>query len=198
MLMSPSIEKLAAALSKMQSEMVGAAKSASNPFFKSSYADLESCWEAIRKPLTLNQLAVSQGTMIKEDKTFVWTLLMHASGQYISSETQVYVQKMDMQSLGSAITYARRYALAAIVGLYQSDDDGNMAVNPVSSQQKTNERKISDKQVKLLMAKAIAMKWRDEDFKLILKKDFGVAKPEDLPASQMNKALDIFSVSPFE
>lgn len=126
---SESIVELAKALCKVQAVIENAKKDAANPFFKSHYADLSSVWEVARKPLTDNGLSVSQlpggcdGNKIK-----VRTILMHTSGEWLCSEFEMPFLKLDPQSVGSAITYARRYALAAIIGIVaDEDDDGNKA-----------------------------------------------------------------------
>lgn len=126
---SEDISKLATALSKAQSMIVGAIKGAENPFFKSKYADLHSCWEAIREPLSENGLSVTQLVGKYKDKCLhVETILMHSSGQWISGESSLPVSKADAHGAGSAITYARRYGLAGIIGLVQIDDDGNDSI----------------------------------------------------------------------
>lgn len=126
---SPEIGLLAEALAKAQGKMMGAVKDASNPFFKSRYADLASVWEAVRKPLSDNGLSVIQTTA---DSGFfptvkIITTLAHSSGQWIRGEMLVNPGKNDAQSMGSAITYGRRYALQAIAGVAPEDDDGNLA-----------------------------------------------------------------------
>lgn len=126
---SENIDKLATALSKAQGEIEGAKKGAENPFYKSQYADLHSCWEAIREPLGKNGLSVTQLVGRYEDKCIrVETILMHTSGQWISGESSIPLSKQDAHGAGSAITYARRYSLAGIVGLVQVDDDGNASL----------------------------------------------------------------------
>lgn len=127
---SESIAELAKALCKVQAVIENAKKDSSNPFFKSHYADLASVWEVARKPLTDNGLSVSQlpggcdGTKVK-----VQTILMHTSGEWLCSEFEMPYIKQDPQAVGSAITYARRYALAAIVGIVADpDDDAESAV----------------------------------------------------------------------
>lgn len=128
---SESIDALVSALSKAQSEIRGAVKDQSNTYFKSSYADLASIWDACREPLTRNGLAVTQLLSDGDSgRVCVTTMLMHSSGQFVSSELNVKPVKPDPQSMGSAITYARRYSLAAIVGIPQVDDDGNAASRP--------------------------------------------------------------------
>lgn len=125
---SEQINELAKALSQAQSEMRGAVKDAQNPFFKSRYSDLESCWDAAREPLTKNGLSVSQTMGFKAEcgPTLITTLL-HTSGQWIEGEQPVFPKSQAPQEMGSAITYSRRYGFAAIVGLYQTDDDAETA-----------------------------------------------------------------------
>ena len=132
---SEQINELAAALSKAQASITGALKDSANPFFKSKYADLASCWDACRKQLTDNNLSVIQTTDIVLDTVVVRTTLAHSSGQWISGILPVRAKDESPQAQGSGITYARRYALAAIVGLAQIDDDaeaaqGRTGINP--------------------------------------------------------------------
>ena len=132
---SESIAKLATALSIVQGKLTHAKKDSANPFFKSKYADLESVWDACRDLLASNGLAVSQfpGSYCEIDKSMaLTTIITHESGEYISETMSVPVSKVDPQGAGSAITYMRRYALAAVVGVVQADDDGNAASNPVN------------------------------------------------------------------
>jgi len=125
---SESIAELAAALAAAQAAMDTAKKDSSNPFFKSTYADLASVWDACRRPLTDNGLAVIQTTGNHEDKIIIETMLTHKSGQWVSSTLELTPKQNDPQSVGSAITYGRRYSLAAMVGVApDEDDDGNAA-----------------------------------------------------------------------
>lgn len=126
---SESIAKLATALAVVQGKLKHAKKDSANPFFKSNYADLESVWEACRSLLAENGLAVMQFPGQYEEGTMsLTTILSHSSGEWISQEMSLPVSKPDAQGSGSALTYMRRYALAAVVGVYQADDDGNAAV----------------------------------------------------------------------
>jgi len=125
--MTDSITELAKALSLAQAAMGPAIKDKQNPFFKSSYADLASVWEACREPLTKNGLSVTQLVNSEGATIKLTTMLIHASGEYISSELCMKAEKETPQGLGSAITYARRYALAAIVGISSDDDDAEAA-----------------------------------------------------------------------
>lgn len=125
---SDQINELATALAKAQSQMHGAKKDSVNPFFKSNYADLTSCWEACRDPLTKNGLSVIQSTRMTESGNAVLvTMLCHSSGQWISGEFPVRPDKEGLQALGAALSYARRYALSSIIGLVQEDDDAESA-----------------------------------------------------------------------
>ena len=133
---SESIANLAKSLSIVQGKLTYAVKDSANPFFKSKYADLESVWDACRDLLASNGLAVAQfpGTYSDLDKSMsLTTILTHSSGEWISQEMSVPVSKVDPQGAGSALTYMRRYALAAVVGVVQADDDGNAASKNVTS-----------------------------------------------------------------
>ena len=126
---SETIGALAAALSKAQADITGALKDSSNPFFKSKYADLASCWDACRKQLAANNLCVIQTTDLDDltNQTVLKTILAHSSGEWVKSITPILTKDNSPQAQGSGITYARRYALAAIVGLAQVDDDAEAA-----------------------------------------------------------------------
>jgi hypothetical protein len=131
--MSDNIEELAKALAVVQAELKHPKKDKDNPFFKSKYADLTQICEALQPLLSSNGLSYSQPCRVTNagDNTLV-TVLMHISGQYIAGElalsTKVVVKgevvdHNTAQSMGSAITYARRYCLASIVGVAPEDDD---------------------------------------------------------------------------
>ena len=122
---SEQINELAAALAKAQGAITGAVKDATNPFFKSSYADLASVWEACRRPLSTNNLAVVQLPSTVAACVTVTTMLIHASGQWISGSLSATAKNAEPQSIGSAITYLKRYALQSIVGVASEDDDAN-------------------------------------------------------------------------
>lgn len=126
---SEQLNELFSALSKAQDEMKVAAKDSSNPFFKSKYANLQAIIEAARPALCKNGLAVTQQIISHEQGDYLVTILGHSSGQWISSKMRIAPLKSDVQSLGSYITYLRRYSYATLVGVYDgNDDDGNDAV----------------------------------------------------------------------
>lgn len=126
--MSTSIAALAKALAAAQSVMAGAPKIKINPHFKSKYADMEAVVDAIKKPLASNGISYTQ--LIEPgdgNELRVRTVLMHESGEWISGVICMPVAKDNAQAMGSALTYARRYSLMAIVGIASEDDDGYAA-----------------------------------------------------------------------
>jgi hypothetical protein len=148
-LQSEAINEIAAALASAQGEMVNATKTSDNPYFRSRYADLAAVWDAIRAPLSKHGLSVTQTfrrvaesaeyTVTRTAKTGeTWeskvqhladlvTTLHHASGQWIGSEVPIICEWGNPQTLGSTITYLRRYSLQAACGIAPEDDDGNAA-----------------------------------------------------------------------
>lgn len=126
---SQSIANIAKALAAAQGEMTGAAKSSTNPHFKNTYADLAAVWDAWRVAGPKHGLAVTQLTASGERGVTVRSILMHSSGEWIAGVLTMPLSKGDAQSVGSALTYARRYALSALVGIAPEDDDGNAAAN---------------------------------------------------------------------
>jgi hypothetical protein len=131
---SASVKELATALAIVQGQLTFAKKDSKNPFFKSNYADLESVWDACRNLLSTNGLAIMQfpGDYVDGNMTLT-TVMTHSSGEWVAQNMSLPVSKPDAQGAGSAITYMRRYALAAIVGVVQADDDGNSASNKATS-----------------------------------------------------------------
>jgi hypothetical protein len=125
--MSTEIGELASALAIAQGKITGALKDSANPFFKSKYADLASVWDACRGPLSENGIAVIQTTEIDEQGVTIVTTLAHKSGQWVRGKLRMIPKDASPQGFGSAITYGRRYGLAAVVGVAQVDDDGNAA-----------------------------------------------------------------------
>ncbi|YP_010660209.1 recombinase [Pseudoalteromonas phage HS1] len=136
---SESIKHIAAALNKAQAEMSGAKKGANNPFFKSKYADMNSVVDAVRIPFCNNGLSYSQFPTMQDNKVGVETILMHESGEWISDILVLPMVKQDPQAAGSAITYAKRYALQSIAGIPSEDDDGNAASSQKAPARQSNQ-----------------------------------------------------------
>ena len=125
---SETITKIAPALAKAQSEMSNAKKDAINPFFKKNYADLNAIREAVIPSLNNNGISALQPTCVIDGVDFVETVLLHTSGEYISSLTRIVCDKPnDAQRHGSGLSYARRYALQSICNIGAEDDDANSA-----------------------------------------------------------------------
>ena len=125
------MNKIAAALVKAQREFGPALKSSSNPHFRSRYADLSACVEAVIDGLNNNGIFLTQPIHLCEDGVVVETIFLHESGEQLSAgKMHVPATKQDAQGYGSALTYARRYSLMAACGIAPEDDDGNAASKP--------------------------------------------------------------------
>lgn len=133
---SETIGKLSEALAKAQGEMKPASFDAQNPHFRSKYATLASIMDACRGALSQNQIAVVQGTSVIEDRVIVTTMLIHASGEFVSDQLSMNIQKDSPQAIGSAITYARRYSLASLAGVVSDEDDDAEAAMPKETAQR--------------------------------------------------------------
>lgn len=129
---SDRIEKIAEALAKAQVGIKGAVKDSQNPHFRSQYADLASVWDSCHEHLNANGIAIVQQTETIDGRMALVTRLVHTSGQWFRSEWPIKPQQDTPQGVGSAVTYARRYSLAAIAGVAPrgDDDDGNAASAP--------------------------------------------------------------------
>lgn len=126
---SESIGAFAAALAKAQSAMGAAKKDSTNPHFKSSYADLASVMDACRPHLNANGIAVTQIPSSGNDSVTISTMLVHASGEWMAGELTLPVLQRTAQAFGSAMTYARRYALSAMAGVAAGEDDDGTAAS---------------------------------------------------------------------
>lgn len=193
--------------------MIAAKKDSTNPHYKSRYADLASIWEACCAPLADNQLAVVQNIIsekidgnLDECEMFLETKLIHSSGQWFSSKMKLILGfKKDMQALGSALTYARRYSLAALVGVVQDDDDGNSCSkiesvdNKKLSQKKENTQQLSDKKENIsdviLHLKRITDGYKNRKRTDWIKKTFGIKEPSQLDKMEQNKKDDFLSLN---
>ena len=133
---SDTITKIASALVKAQEAMGNAKKDSKNPFYKSTYADLNSVREACIPILNENKISVIQPMVSIGGKNYIQTILLHESGEFISGITEiVYSKQNDAQAQGSGITYARRYGLQSIVNIGAEDDDGNSASSTETKQE---------------------------------------------------------------
>lgn len=140
---SETLGALGKALAKAQGTIKPAAKGAENPFFKSSYADLPAIVRACRDELSKNDISFSQATSYEGEIVVLETILIHSSGEWISGTYPVKPVKADPQGMGSAMTYARRYALAAMVGVVAEDEDDDANAASGHSKALTREEKGS-------------------------------------------------------
>jgi hypothetical protein len=123
----------AEAFCKLQAAIRPAIKDATNPAFRSKYADLSAVWEAVRAPLADNGFSVIQSTDFDEKDLWLKTTVLHVSGDKIEGRYPLRPTKQDPQGFGSAMTYAKRYSLAAMLGVVaDEDDDGNAASQSVT------------------------------------------------------------------
>lgn len=127
---SNEINEIAGAMIALQAQVEDAGKNKTNPAFKSKYADLSAILEAVRPALKAAKLAVIQSPSAEGNVVSVTTRVIHASGQWIEGTISMTATRTDPQGIGSAITYGRRYSLAAMMGITQDDDDGNAASQP--------------------------------------------------------------------
>lgn len=197
---SNTIKELATALVKVQSQIHPASKNATNPHFKSKFADLNSIWDSCRDVLTQNGLAVIQGNSVGLDNTvIVETVLVHVSGEWIQSELCLPLAKQDPQGVGSAITYGRRYGLAAIVGIVaDADDDGNAASKSNGNAMPANGNtlmasdlsgpKATGAQIALLTNKAAGA---GSDLQTLVSQHYGGTEVENLSKAAAQKLLDL-------
>lgn len=174
---SENINELVGALAKAQGEIEGATKDSKNPHFKSSYADLASVWQACRKPLSSNGLAITQTVICEEESQFLVTTLGHSSGQWMKSFMKLPLQRPGPQELGSCLSYCRRYGLAAMVGVFQEDDDGERA--------ETSSRRLTSSQIDEIRLEIED----DEALENKICKAYAVKSLEEIPSANFSNIM---------
>ncbi len=201
---SPSIAEISKALNKFQSKMPSVGFDANNPFFKSKYATLAAIVTTAKTYLADEGLSISQ---LLEGEGGVTTILMHISGEYLSSTLTLKSVKDDPQGHGSAISYARRYAYASILGIVaDTDDDGNAATgltSKASSSPKvelkldlpahdTNEDKVTPEQGQALLKLIKAYGYEKEDIKAFIENKFGLTSLMDIQTKHLMPIKEYF------
>lgn len=171
---SDSIKNIAIAMCEVQASMESASKSSDNPFFNSKYADLSEVLRCIKGVLPSKKLSFMQMPSFDGGVVSVETIVMHESGEWISSISGSPLPKSNPQGVGDAITYLRRYSLAAIFGLAQQDDDGNS-----NSEQPTSKPKKKEEVVK----------WYQDDQYQNEKESITKAIRDGMPPSEVIKNL---------
>lgn len=200
---SESIAKLADALARAHAEFEPVKKEVKNTFFKNKYADLSALIDATGKGLSKNGLAVIQspGKLTEANRVLLTTILIHSSGEWLSDELDMPVSKPDAQGVGSALTYARRYAYGAILNIAgENDDDGNAAsgleVDKKSEKQfkkeyeaKTDDQTgITEGQV-IAFNKTAKLGGRTSGQIFLFLKSIGRTKVEEMTKLQFNDAI---------
>lgn len=149
---SEQINELVTALSKVQGKMKPAVFNKKNPHFNHKYADFTSCMEACRDLLCEHGLCIMQCMEQQEGRYVLVTILAHPSGQWIKSFFPVIPKNNDSQSLGSALSYAKRYGLTSLLGIVSDDEDDD--ANAASDKQSENRpQKINKAQYEILSKK---------------------------------------------
>ena len=178
----------AIAMSKFQGEITGALKDSENPFYSSNYADLASCWDAIREPLVKNGLSIMQLPSNTDTSVVLETIVIHEAGYSVSSTMTVKPVKNDPQGIGACLTYMRRYALSAVTGLAQVDDDGNEASGIKEGDTKKSTNKSngpSQKQLEYINS-LIKKNWNWADFSA----KWGITKLSELDGASASDAIE--------
>lgn len=186
---SDELGELFTALCKAQGELEIATHNSQNPYFRSNYSDLNAVVSASRPYLAKNGLSVIQRVMTKEGKMYLYTRLCHASGQWMESVCPINPPKQDIQTLGSYITYLKRYNFASCVGVVAAgeDDDGERAMSSsrAKEQIQTIRKTISKEQLDVLREE---LEGEEELLKSILV-GYGIDKLSDLPIEKFEKTL---------
>jgi hypothetical protein len=198
---SESLDMLAAALAKAQGAVSGAEKSALNPHFNRNYADLASVWDAMREPFSANGLSIAHFPTFGDNQIGLETMLLHSSGQWIRSDVfmpfEVERGRNAAQSVGSAVTYLRRYVDSAIGSVCPKDDDGEASgrkgERPAPKQERKPENAgapvISEKQIKLIWARAKAKAVPPPAVGEIVHRVAGVESMSEIPAVLLDAVL---------
>ena len=182
---SESIAKLSLALTKAQSQMTGASKSASNPFFKSKYANLEEVINTVKVPFAEVGLSFIQFPISSEGYAGVETIILHESGEFISNEFLLKCSKSDPQGMGSAITYARRYGLQSACGIASEDDDGNAASAPAPKKPQMTQKQAVESLAAAKDIPALTTAWKA--IPINLKQDADVAERKEIRKSELTE-----------
>jgi hypothetical protein len=197
---SITLGKLAGALAKSHKNFKAVKKTSSNPFFKSKYADLAEVLDATADALSDNELAVIQSPgEFADGKLKLTTLLVHSSGEWLRSALRMPVAKPDAQGVGSAITYARRYAYSAIVNVAsEQDDDGNAAVahdfkrkeeSTAEFDQRTEDQRLIAPFQVMGFVKGCKDTGKTEAQVAAYLQTLGISRIEDMPKTVFNEAI---------
>ena len=202
------VTELAKAMAKAQSEFGEVPLDSENPFFHSRYASLKSVMETVRPVLAKNGLSIIQTTGFQGERFGLYTTLLHTSGDSLSGFYWINPAKPDPQGLGAAVSYARRYAMAAMLGIVNdTDDDGNATGGTVNRNTQTNvqenghtnvktengnNRKITDKQAKRLYAISKSAGREDVEAQDHLQEQYGFNRTSDVTENVYEEICTFF------
>jgi hypothetical protein len=194
---SENIQELVAALSKAQGVMKPAIFNKKNPHFKNKYADFTSVMDACRIPLSSNGLSIMQYCETVNDKTILVTMLAHTSGQFIKSYFPLNPKSLDSQAVGSALTYAKRYCLAAMIGVVADDDDDDAELaTEIEKQAPLPKKKITASQVMEIKKLEDQLDKDSKDrFYSWLNTTYDVKSIEDLPSDSYITTVNNLEIS---
>lgn len=188
--------KVSAAFVSAQKAFGAALKKSTNPYYKSKYADLSSCIDAVMDSLNANGIALMQVSHESATGVIVETIFRHESGETLSSgKFYVPASKQDPQVYGSALTYARRYSLMSACGIAPEDDDGNAASLPTKQPNKHEQPTIepwTDEQRKELFSKCTAAKMNRDEAKGFAAWALELSGMKEWTKNYASKVLDDF------
>jgi hypothetical protein len=189
---SESIRNIAKALAGFQADVKNPANTADNPFYKSKYAPLSDVLNIVRPLLTKHGLSVFQSPSGDGQNVTVTTVIMHESGEWIESDPlTLKADKATAQGAGSAITYARRYAISAVLGISsEDDDDGNFASGKNNGQVNVSGDKATPKQLQKLHAIANSLEIPSEEMRQHIKSKYGKESSKDLTKAEVRELID--------
>jgi hypothetical protein len=193
---SQTITEISKALVEFNKELSRIEKDANNPFFKNSYATLDTILDTVRPILARHGISILQMPSGNGELIEMRTILLHTSGEFIESPVvAMKAVKNDPQSLGSTITYAKRYSISAMLGIStgDKDDDGNSgshsaAPSSVQNNGQAYERKASDDQIKLINSKLESLAKKNNTTKEELLKKLNIQSVNNL-SSKVASAL---------
>lgn len=190
---SDTIGQITEALSKAQGKIEDAKKDSKNPFFKNNYSDLSSVMAVTKTHLSDNQLSFTSSILPENGINYLVCTLSHVSGEWMRSYMPLITAKNDMQSLGAAITYGRRFCLAALCHVGSSDDDGESTVDRGTGEVKAAPKELrvdmlSDLQRQKIQALVDAIK--DDGYMAKLCTFLNVKNILDIPAKDFDKVMN--------
>jgi hypothetical protein len=183
------VATFAEAFVKLQADIRPAIKDATNPAFRSKYADLAAVWEAVKQPLAAHGFSVIQSPDFDGDAMWLKTTILHMSGERIEGRYPIRPVKNDPQGFGSAITYARRYSISAMLGVIADDDDDGNAASGLNGTKATTGT-ITPDQVKTLRELIARVSADIEKFC----QHFKIEALPDLPAGKYSTAIEMLNM----